>query len=114
MKPLPAPAALSMVPYAAASVALTVNAWHSRVTKEVRWHAVVPLTTAACALAALGPLASSGHKKLAICALIIATAGSWADHGPRATMWEGLMAGEAQAVRLQLGAQRSVPSDNEG
>lgn len=93
---------LSMVPYAVASVALTWNAWHSRRTREVRWHAVVPLTTAACALAALGPLAQSGHKGLAIVALVVATAGSWADHGPRATMWEGLMAGESQAAAFAI------------
>lgn len=91
-----------MVPYAFASLALIANAWHSRKTKEVRWHAVVPLTTAACALAALGPLAAAGRQGLAIVALVIATTGSWADHGPRATMWEGLMAGESQAVRAGI------------
>ena len=60
------------------------------------------MAVSSLALFALGPLADGGHKGPALLALVVANVGAWADHGPRATMWEGLVPGEAQAAAFAV------------
>ena len=96
---------LSMVPYCFASLALVLNAAHSRKSKEQRWHAVLPMAFGAIGLAITFPLKEAGHPGWALVAITVGVVGSWAEHGPMAALWEeaGAELGhDAQAVAFAI------------
>ena len=91
---------LSSVPYVAAIAAMTLNARHSRRTRERKLHMAVPMLFAIAGLV-LTPLLGA-YPALGFLAVIVATAGVWAVYGPMSELWGELDSGAAHAASFAI------------
>ena len=74
---------VSAIPFAAASIAMLLNAAHSRSKRERRYHIALPSLLGGCAMAAGPTLVGLGAPPLLGMGLLcVAAAGTWGVDGP--------------------------------
>ena len=74
---------VSAIPFAAASIAMLLNAAHSRSKRERRYHIALPSLLGGCAMAAGPSLVGLGAPPLLGMGLLcVAAAGTWGVDGP--------------------------------
>ena len=87
----PVVALLTAIPYTCASISMLANAWHSKRTKERRWHCALPVLVCGVCMA-LAPLAARRSTALAMLLLCGATSGAFCTYGPFFS-WPAVWAG---------------------